>query len=292
MPPKQFGNKITGLFLVSPWILVFAIFWCYPLLYAFYLSFTKYVALTGELTWVGIENYKELASDPSFWRALRNTVIFTVGTVPFTTIFAITVALLLNRMKILRRFLQSAYFLPSVTSLVVLSLIFTNLYASDGLINRIFDAMGLPYPSTGWLQSLDFALPSIMVMDIWIATGYYAIIVLAALQTIPADYYEAATLFGANAWQQFRYITLPSLQPVIVFIVILNTIKSLQVFVEIYVMTRGGPLGATTTAVYLVYQYAFEYADRMGLAAAIAYLLFLLIAVFTVLQWKLFQKLK
>ena len=280
----------TALVLLLPWLLSFAIFWLYPLLYALYLSFTHYATLTGEIRWVGLQNYRALLDDPLFWKAMRNTVFFTVGTVPITTVFAVIVALGLNRLHRLRRWIQSAYFVPSITSLVVLALIFSNLYAYDGLLNRLLAALHLPYPEEGWLQHLSLALPSIMAMDVWAAIGYYALIVLAALQTIPTTLYEAATLSGATAWQQFRYITFPALRPILTFIVILNTIKSLQVFVEIYVMTRGGPLGATTTGVYLVYQYAFEHSDTMGIAAAIAYILFAVIALFALVQWKWFDR--
>ena len=150
--------------------------------------------------------------------------------------------------------------------------------------------VGMSGQSEGWLQSLDTALPAIMAMDIWIATGYYMIIVLAGLQTIPKDLYEAADISGATAWQQLKSITLPMLKPTLLFILVVNTIKSFQVFIEIYVMTKGGPLNETTTLVYQVYQNAFEMADKMGYASAVAYVLFFIILVISLMQMKLLKE--
>jgi multiple sugar transport system permease protein len=242
------------------------------------------------VTWIGLDNYRRLLEDDVFWTALGNTLIFVFGTIPFTTIFAIILAVMLDKVKVLRSFYRSAYFIPSVTALVVLSLIFTNLYAADGYINTLLQIVGLPWPEEGWLQSTSMALPAIMAMDVWIATGYYAILFLAALQTIPRELYEAAEIDGANAWQQFVKVTLPGLRPMLLFVVVLNTIRSFQVFTEVYVMTRGGPLNSTTTLVYEVYRNAFEQSDMMGYASAIAYVTFLLILGVSLVQMRMIRQ--
>ncbi|MCE2504656.1 MAG: sugar ABC transporter permease [Chlorobi bacterium] len=280
---RSFNNRytlerraVTWLFL-APWLITLLLFWAYPLLYSLYLSFTEYRTLSGQITWIGLDNYSRLLGDNVFWKALANTSIFVVGTIPFTTIFAIALAVMLNRNIAWKGFYRSAYFIPSVTALVVLSLIFTNLYAQDGYINSLLSLIGIPYPQDGWLLNTGTALPAIMAMDVWIATGYYTVLFLAALQTIPKELYEASEIDGASRRQQFFSITLPGLRPMLLFVIVLNTIRSFQVFTEVYVMTKGGPLNATTTLVYEVYQNAFDHSNLMGYASAIAYVTFIVI---------------
>ncbi len=276
--------------LLSPWILTLLLFWAYPLVYALYLSFTKYYTLTNKSVWIGFDNYVKLVHDPAFWQALLNTVIFVVGTIPFTMIFALFFAALLVRVERFQHFYRSALFLPSVTSLVVIALIFTNLYASGGYINTLLKLVGIIGPKSGWLLEPSVALPAIMAMDIWISIGYYAVLFLAAMQNVPNDFYEVAELEGTSKWEQFFTITLPVIKPTLLFALVLNTIKSFQVFTEIYVMTRGGPLGRTSTLVYQVYSSAFESADTMGYACAIAYVLFFIIAVFSAIESKMIKQ--
>ncbi len=277
----------TTWLLLSPWLITLAVFWGYPLLYALYLSFTKYYTLTNRTHWIGFANYTKLARDPIFWQALLNTGIFVIGTIPFTMIFALFFAALLVRVERFQHVYRSALFLPSVTSLVVIALIFTNLYASGGYINTLLKMTGFAYPTRGWLLEPGLALPAIMAMDIWISIGYYAVLFLAAMHNVPKDFYEVAELEGTSKWKQFFTVTLPVIKPTLLFALVLNTIKSFQVFTEIYVMTRGGPLGRTTTLVYQVYANAFESADTMGYACAAAFVLFFIIAVFSVVENKL-----
>ncbi|MCB0714335.1 MAG: sugar ABC transporter permease [Ignavibacteriae bacterium] len=280
---------ITWLFL-SPWLITLLLFWIYPLLYSLYMSFTEYRTLSGQMKWIGLANYERLVSDPIFWKALANTLIFVVGTIPFTTIFAIVLAVMLSRNIAWKGFYRSAFFIPSVTALVVLALIFTNLYAQDGYINSILNLLNIPYPKDGWLLNTGTALLSIMAMDVWIATGYYTVLFLAALQTIPNELYEAAEIDGASRRQQFFRVTLPGLRPMLLFVIVLNTIRSFQVFTEVYVMTKGGPLNATTTLVYEVYRNAFDRSDLMGYASAIAYVTFILILGVSLLQMRFLRE--
>lgn len=279
-------RSVTWLFL-APWLITLILFWAYPLFHSLYLSFTEYKTLSNEAAWVGLANYSRLLEDDVFWKALANTSIFVVGTIPFTTIFAIGLAVMLNRNIAWKSFYRSAFFIPSVTALVVIALIFTNLYAFDGYINGLLQMVGVPFPKDGWLLNLGTALPAIMAMDVWIATGYYTILILAALQAIPGELYEAAEIDGASGRQQFFSITLPGIRPMLLFVVVINTIRSFQVFTEVYVMTKGGPLNATTTLVYEVYRNAFERSDLMGYASAIAYVTFLLILGVSLIQMRL-----
>ena len=286
---KRAGSRTT-LLLLAPWILTLLVFWLFPLLYSLFLSFTKYKTLTNEVTWIGFANYAKLFSDPAFTQSLRNTLIFVIGTIPFTMILALLFAAALNNIKRFQYFFRSALFLPSVTSLIVIALIFTNLYSADGYINKLLSMAGITGSDNGWLLEPDYALPAIMVMDIWISIGYYTVLFLAAMQNVPRDYYEVADLEGCTRWQVLWKITLPLIKPTILFAVVLNTIKSFQVFAEIYVMTKGGPLGRTTTLVYSIYDNAFGKADGMGYASAIAYILFFIIAIFSAVEFTMLQE--
>jgi multiple sugar transport system permease protein len=277
--------SMTWAFL-SPWLLTLAVFWAYPLGHSLYLSFTRYRTLSNRATWVGLENYERMLGDDVFWTALANTMVFVIGTIPFTTILALLIAVLLNRNIAWRGLYRAGYFIPSVTSIVVLSLIFTNLYAQDGYVNTLLGWTGMPLPRGGWLQNPSTALAAIMAMDVWIAIGYYVVLFLAALQTIPRDLYEAAELDGASNWAQFRSVTLPSLRPMLLFVIVINTIRSFQVFTEVYVMTKGGPLNATTTLVYQVFEYAFVRADMMGYASAVSYVTFIIILAVSLVQFR------
>ncbi|MCX7879674.1 MAG: sugar ABC transporter permease [Ignavibacteria bacterium] len=286
---KTKDNIVTAI-LVLPWIVVFTLFWFYPLVYAGYLSLCDYETLTSKTRFVGLDNYFRIFTDPIFLKAFVNTCIFVLGTVPVTISLSLILANFLNQ-KFVRfgNFFRTVFFLPSVTSIVVISLIFVNLYASEGYINSIFKLVGLWYPKLGWLQNETTALPAIMAMDIWMSIGYYTILFIASMQSIPKDYYEVADLFGTTEWQKFWRITFPSIRPMFLFVIVLNTIKSFQIFVEIYVMTKGGPLNATTTLVYLVYENAFVKIDEMGYASAMAFVIFFFLLGLSILQIRLLK---
>jgi multiple sugar transport system permease protein len=279
--------KKAGFLLPLPWTLTLLLIWIFPLLWSLVLAFTDYNLLSGELKWIGLENFKKLLNDPSFQRALWNTFLFVIGTLPFTTLFALLLALALNRPIWGKNFFKASFFIPTITSLVVVALIFTQLYSEGswlyGFLGGIFNL-----PSGGFLLSEKTALPSIMIMDIWAAIGYYILLFLVALQNVPQELYEAAKVEGANSWQTFWAVTFPSIKPMLFFIVTLNTIKSFQVFTEVFVMTKGGPLGSTTTAVYFIYEEGLH-RFKMGYASAAAYLLFAIIALFSYLLFKSFK---
>ncbi len=276
--------------LLAPWLVTLGVFWIYPLLYALVLSFSEYRTLTNELTLIGTANYVRAMSDETFWRALWNTAVFTVGTVPVTTALALFLASAVRRQHPkLASVFRASFFLPSVTSLVVIALVFTNLYARDGYVNVICAMTGIPFPHNGWLLDQRTALGAIMAMDVWISAGYYMVLFLAGMEAIPKDLYEAAELAGASRRQQFWRITLPMLRSTMLFVVVINSIKSFQIFVEVYVMTKGGPLGSTTTLVYEVYHQAFEQSDAMGYASAIAFIIFAILLAVSFVQMRLLR---
>ncbi len=278
-------NRSTLLFL-TPWILGFGLVGAYPLIYSLLVSLTDYNPLSGQSNWIGFANYTRAFQDERFWQSLKVTALFVLGTIPFTTTLSLALALLINRPIRGRSFLRASFFLPTVVSLVVVSLIFKQVYSPFGLLNTLLTAVGLEGHS--WLQDPMTALPAVMLMDVWAAIGYYMVIYLAGLQTIPADLYEAAELDGASSARKHWHITLPLLIPTTLFVVVINTIRSLQVFIEIYVMTRGGPLDSTLTTVFYLYDQAFRYFD-MGYASAIAYLLFLITLVVSIVQSRLLR---
>lgn len=288
MTTERLRGGLTTAVLLSPWIATLGVFWVWPVCYALWLSFTKYKTLSGVSVWVGLDNYANLLADPAVHQALGNTSLFTAVTVPITTSLALALAIALNGRVPLRGFFRSAYFLPSVTSLVVIALVFTNLYSRGGYLGQLASLAGVPWPENGLLLEPSTALWSIIVMEIWISAGYYMVLFLAALQTIPKDLYEAARLDGASAWRQFTVVTLPMLRPTMLFVLVLSFLKAFQVFIEVYVMTKGGPLGTTTTIIYLVYEYAFEHSDAMGYAAALAYIAFVIILIVSAIQMRIF----
>jgi multiple sugar transport system permease protein len=228
---------------------------------------------------VGAANIARLARDPDFAQALRNTIIFVAGTVPVTTVLALGLALLLRGRLPGKDFFKAGLFLPSILSMVVISLLFKLFYAPGGALNRALGVVGLG--GHGWLTDPRTALPAVMAMDVWAAVGYYAVIFYAAFAAIPDELYEAAELEGAGFVATLRHVTLPMLRPTIGFVLIINTIRSFQVFVEVLVMTQGGPLGSTNTLVLHLYETAFRRLDY-GYASVIAYTVFVLSGIFSI----------
>jgi multiple sugar transport system permease protein len=253
-------------------------------------SFARYNPFKGGLTgWIGLENYRAIFSDGLFWQAFLNTVLFVVGTVPPTAVLSLLLALLIERSGKLKGVLRTGYFVPSVVSLAVISLVFKYVYSKQGLLNLTAGLFGMA--GQEWLLNPRLALPSIMVMDVWASIGYYAIFYLAALQTVPKELYDAAKVDGAGRLSLFRFVTLPWIKPVVVFVVVVNTIRAFQVFVEIVIMTRGGPLGSTMTLVYYMYEKAFHRID-IGAASAVAFVVFMLITFFAFVQVRLLGRVR
>ncbi|UCG61836.1 MAG: sugar ABC transporter permease [Candidatus Zixiibacteriota bacterium] len=281
-------SKAGALALALPWLLTFGIFWLFPIIYSFIIGFTDQQLLAADTQWVGFDNYRALLSDPDFLKSLKNTFIFVLGTIPLTTVIALGMALLIDKQFPGRGLFRSGFFLPSITSMVVIALIFTNLYQRGGYIALLSEMIGLSPPEHGFLYSGETALFSIMAMDVWMAVGYYMLIFLAGLKSIPRELYESAEINGAGKIRQFFSITLPLLKPVALFILVVNSIKSFQVFVEIFVMTKGK--FETSTMVYFIYETGLTTKFEFGYASAAAYVLFVIIGVFALAQFLLFRR--
>jgi multiple sugar transport system permease protein len=271
----------TFLFL-SPWLLTLAAFYLFPVVYSLVLSLLNFNPLNpSATTWAGLANYAKAFRDPVLGKAAVNTLYFVVGTVPVTTMLALFLAILLNRSLPGQTFFRAGFFVPTLVSMVVISLVFKQLYAQDGILNQALSLLGIQ--GKAWLLDERTALPGIMVMDVWSAIGYYMLLFLAGLQAIPRELYEAASIDGSSKLSQVFQITLPHLRPVALVVIVVNTIRSFQVFIEVFVMTRGGPLNSTLTVVYDLYERAF-YRFEMGYASAIAYLLFAVIFLVSLAQ--------
>ena len=281
-------KRINTAILISPWFLTLMIFWAFPVIYSFVLSFTNY-SILGETSFVGLTNFVRLFGDPSFMQALGNTAFFVFGTIPFTTAIALVLAVLIAEKIPGHKIFQAGYFIPSITSMVVIALIFSSLYARGGYLHLLGRLIGIDVPENGYLFSTSTALPAIMIMDIWVAIGYYVLLFLAGIKSIPTEIFEAAKLDGAGFWRRIFSVTLPQITPILLFILVINTIRSFQVFIEIYVMTKGGPLGSTSTVVYFVFDEGLQ-KFNMGYASAAAYLLFIIILLFSLLQMKLISR--
>ena len=278
----------NSLLFTAPWTVTFLGFSLIPLLHSFLLSFAHYNLLSSELGFAGLRNFLEVMRDTDFLQATWHTILFTFGTVPPTMILALFAAVLINTKVPFKQIYQAGFFLPVAASVIVIAMVFTYLYAPDGLLNFCLQRLHLPTPEPSWLLNTGLALPAIMAMNVWASFGYYTVLFLAGLQTIPAEQYEAAAIDGANEWQKFRYITIPQLKPIILVATVINTIRAFQVFPEIFAMTQGGPLGATTTMVWYLYETGFHRFD-MGNASAVGYILFFITMCFSWVQMRAFK---
>ncbi|MEH2388673.1 MAG: sugar ABC transporter permease [Nostoc sp.] len=287
-PRWNITENLAGYMFMMPTILVLGTFVVLPILYAVFLSLQKVQLLGGiEYEFIGFRNFARLAEDQRVWIALRNTAEYVAIVVPTQTILALILAVTLNSGIRGKNWWRILYFLPTVTSSTVLTLIFMWIYNADGLLNDFLAFVGLP--TYNWLGDPAVALKGIMIMNIWSTAPFFMVIYLAALQDIPQTLYEAAQLDGANGWQQFIYITVPLLKPVTFFVVAVGVIGTFQLFDQSYIFSggTGGPNNATLTVVLLIYQAVFRNL-QMGYAAAIAFLLAAVIIAITLIQRRLF----
>ena len=263
--------------------MLFTAFSFIPLLYAFYISFHNWGLIT-EPEFIGVRNYLRLVRDPLFWQSLEHTLVYAAGTVPPSMAIGLVLAIALDRKLPGRLVLRSMYFLPIVVSAVAAGTIAAWLFNDNyGVINSILVRIGLQ--RIPWLSTPQWALPSLIFSTLWLRIGFCMVVYMAALQSIPTMYYEAARIDGASALRQFRHITLPLLRPATFLLLILSIIYSFQVFDLIYVMTGGGPGFSTTMLVQYIYRSAFV-TSEMGYASAMGMALYVLILIFTVLQWR------
>jgi multiple sugar transport system permease protein len=286
----EIRREWTAYAVLAPGLLLFVVFTVYPIIYAFYLSFHDWNVLEPAKPFVGFDNYRQLWNDDTFRQASINTAYFTVLSVPGTMAAGLLVALILNQGLRMQGLFRTMYFLPVITSLVAASIIWKWVYQGDyGLANYYLTKAHILDKGIAWLSDPSWAMPAVIVMSVWKAAGFAMVVYLAGLQAIPANLYEAADVDGAGRWHKFRHITLPLLSPTTFFLFVISIIGSFQVFAQIFVMTSGGPLNSTTTIVYDIYRTGFHF-FQMGYAAAMAYALFGMLFVFTVIQMRVFYK--
>lgn len=273
--------------LLLPNLIVFLAFALVPLIASFFISFTEWDLLTP-MQWVGFANYKELFNDETFLKSLWNTLYFTLGSVPLGIIISLFLAVVVNqRIKGIKIF-RAVFFLPVIASWIAVGLVWMWLFDKEfGLINYFLHLVGIQGP--GWLSTLEWAMPSIIIVVIWKGLGFNMLLFLAGLQGIPESYYEAADIDGAKWFGKFIHITIPGLSNTTLFVIIISIINSFQAFDLIYMMTFGGPARSTSVLVFYLYQNAFRY-FRMGYASAIAYVLFFVMLIFSIVQFRLQKK--
>lgn len=281
-------RKFGGLPFVVPSLVILLIVMVIPIIMSLYFSFTKYSVL-GSPHWTGVENYVKLTQDDAFISSLRITIIYTVISVPLQTLFALLIADQLAK-RFRNRFggfVRSALFIPVMSSLVVVAVVWRALLGtSSGLLNAVIRAMGLD--PVNFLGNPTWALVLVSLVTVWKNIGYFLVIYYAGIMEVPVELYEASSIDGASRWQQLWKVTVPSLQPITLLVVILGTIWSFQVFDLVYVMTGGGPGGATTTIVMMLFRAGFQN-FQMGYASAMAVVLFLLILVIAIIQRKVMR---
>lgn len=282
---RQVRKNWSAYLFLTPGLIHFVIFTLFAVGFAFYISFHEWNIIKPDKPFVGLENYQRLFQDARFLRAVINTLTFMVG-VPLNLAVGLMVALLLNTKVRGQAIFRTMFYIPVVTPLVVSSIIWKWVYQGDyGLLNYYLLKFGIIEEKIFWLANPDLALPALIIMMIWGGTGGTMVIYLAGLQSIPEEMYDAAKVDGASALQRLLYITIPLLRPTTFFLLITGVIGTFQIFTEVYIMTNGGPLNRTTTIGYYLYVNAFRELD-MGYATAMAFVLFAMIFVFTLLQWK------
>ncbi len=281
---KSSDGLWAALFL-APNFLCFFAFTIVPVVWAAAMSFTEW-KIIGSPTWIGLDNYIEIfTKDEVFWQVLKNTLIFMVVNVPVGVVLSLLVAMLLNQDIAFKRIYRGFFFMPVITSTVLCSIVWKWLLIPDfGLVNYILSLFGIRGPS--WLTDTRFALPSIIAVNIWKSLGFNMLLFIAGLQNIPDVYYEAFKMDSQNSLQRTIHITIPLLSPTTFFVFTMAVINSFQVFDTVMMMTGGGPGRATSVLVHYLYQNAFKY-FRMGYASALAYILFFMVLIITIIQFRL-----
>ena len=303
-------DRRAGWVFIAPAMVIFVVFIFGAILFSFYVSLFDYQLLAKggvwqlftepSKRWVGLQNYRHIIHNQDFWTAFRNTSWYALGVVPAQTLTGLVLAVLANRKIRGKTFFRTAFYFPSISSSVVISIIFLWMFSARGVVNYVLTQLGFPTPKpvwlanpngvigillghlgfdnvSVWLQGPSLALVTIMILNIWTTTGTMMIVFLAGLQNLPGDAYEAAALDGASRYRTFRDITIPLLRPVIGFVVTIGLIGTFQVFDQIYVMSAGGPAKTTTTIAYLIYIEGFGQGRGFGYASALAVILFFII---------------
>ena len=287
---KLVARSVSPIILfLLPALSFYFVFELFPIFYSLYISFFEW-HIIGDVRFVGLENYFKMFSDPVFIVALRNTFIYTIVTVPTQIFFGLAIALLLNQKIRGKVTFRALYYIPVITSWTVVSLIWKWIYDPVyGFLNYVLLSLGAIREPVRWLQDPSVALCAVMLVTIWKGIGWNMVIFLAGLQTIPQSLYDAALIDGANRWRRFRYITLPLLRPVIATVTVLLTIGALNAFVQIYILTAGGPLHSTEVINTYLYKNAFSYLN-FGYASSMAMFLLALTLTISIVQRKVLSK--
>ena len=293
LTPKQWmliKQKITPYLFLLPALIILAFTVFYPAIQAFYLSFTSYENIGDIPQWVGWKNFLRLGKDTVFWQTLENTFLYLIGVVPILVFLPLVLAILVNQKLRGMNWFRTAYYTPVVISMVVAGIAWKWLYAETGLLNQILKTLGIFPEGIPWLTSPDkilgivpISLASVMAVTIWKGLGYYMVIYLAGLQSIPVDIYEAAAIDGSDSIRKHWDITLPLMKPYLALVAVISSIAATKVFEEVYIMTQGGPLNSSKTIVYYLYEQAFGNLE-ISYACTIGLVLFLIILVLSVLR--------
>lgn len=287
---KNFLSKLSDNKAFMGWVFILPalagtfIFIIIPVIFSFGFSFMDW-DLINKAQFVGLKNYGEIFTNPLFGKILLNTFVYAISTSIFAVIIPLALACILNSKIRGSEFFKTAYFLPFVTPMIVIAIIWQWIFDPNiGILNHVL------HLHINWLYDPNFAMPAIIIVSVWKLIGYNMVIFLSGLSALNQSLFEASKIDGANAFQTFRFVTVPLLSPTIFFVVVITCISSFQIFDLIYMMTQGGPLDSTNVLVYAVYKNAFEY-FKIGQASAIAYVLFVIILVLTLIQWQLRKKL-
>jgi ABC-type sugar transport system permease subunit len=284
---RHWRRWAPGYLFLLPSVAILLVFVAYPIVESLWMSLHNWSFFSSSHPFVGLGNYDTMLHDPRFWNALRNTAIYTAVVVPGQLAIGLALAVALQRNTLINKFFRSIYFFPVISALATMGIVWKFLLDPDiGIINHLLVSVGLP--DIDFLQSTTWALPAVMTVGIWKSAGFSMVIFLAALQDIPQSIIEAALIDGAGPWQRFRRVILPLLRPSMLFAAVIATITSMQLFDQVYVMTSGGPLFHTDTLVTYLYEVGFQ-DFRSGYAAAISWVLFLLILALSMLQLRLFR---
>ena len=280
---KNKSNIITALLFILPAVIGIAVFVIIPVICSFSLSFTDW-DLLNEIKFVGLDNYKSILTDSLFWKMLGNTFVYAISVSVLGVIIPLVLACIINNKIRGSEFYKTAYFIPFITPMIVIALVWQWIFDPNiGAVNTLLNL------HINWLYDKAYAMPVLIVVSVWKLIGYNMIILLSGLASINQEVLEASKIDGANEIDTFRHVTVPMLSSTIFFVVVITSISSFQVFDLIYMMTQGGPENSTMVLVYAIYKYAFEYFD-VGRASAIAYVLFAIIFVLVLFQWKLRKK--
>jgi multiple sugar transport system permease protein len=284
---RKHKDQLTGYLFILPNMLGLIALTLIPIIFSILLSFTEWNFLGGfkDLKWVGLDNFIAMFNDEWFLKSLKNNVIYVIVTVPLIVVIALPTAIILNSKVYMKSMIRMMIFMPYVSSVVVVSVVWGLLFRpSEGIINSFLKGIGIADPP-GWIASSTWALPAVIVIGAWGLIGYTMVLYLAGLQGIPKDLYEAAEVDGANDWKQLLYITVPMLRPTTFFIIVTLTITTFQVFGTIYMLTQGGPAGSTSMLAYYIYISAFNF-YKFGYASAMSWFLFIVLFAVTLVQWR------